>query len=722
MSIQSFFATAPKHLESLLADELRGLGLTGVAETRGGARFGGDLEDAYRACLWSRVANRVLLPLASLSAPDADALYGAAAQLPWEDHLSPAGTFAVQLDGASSGIVHSRFGALRVKDAVVDRLRERMGRRPDVDTERADVRIHVYLHRERASIGLDLSGASLHLRGYRRHGSAAPLKENLAAAILLRADWPALARGGAALLDPLCGSGTLCIEGALIAADIAPGLLREYWGLTGWLGHDAALWGRLMEEARDRRAAGLRRAGPIRGYDRDPAAIRTALDNLSRAGLGGRVHFERRELQDCAPGKEGEMGLVVVNPPYGKRLGADNELPALYALLGSVLRERFLGWRAAVFTGNPELGKHMGLRARRRHSLYNGPLECRLLHFVISEEAFVSDRPRPLSADQRGPGARMLANRLGKNQRSLDKWLRREQVTCFRLYDADLPEYAVAVDVYETDEGERHAVVQEYEAPASVDPAAARRRLREALGVIPEVLVIPDARLHFKVRRRQKGSAQYERLDSQRRFHRVSEDGLRFLVNFDDLLDTGLFLDHRDTRRLLRELARDRHFLNLFGYTGTASVCAAAGGAPTTTTVDMSRTYLEWALRNLTLNGFGSTDHRLVRADCLQWLSDAARAARRWGLIFLDPPSFSTSKRMTRSLDVQRDHVSLILDTMRLLKNDGILIFSNNLRRFRMDREGLPGLEIEDMTAKTIPRDFTRNPRIHNCWMIRRGA
>jgi 23S rRNA (guanine2445-N2)-methyltransferase / 23S rRNA (guanine2069-N7)-methyltransferase len=390
--------------------------------------------------------------------------------------------------------------------------------------------------------------------------------------------------------------------------------------------------------------------------------------------------------------------------------------------MGSVLRERFVGWRAAVFTGNPQLGKRMGLRARRQHSLFNGPIECRLLHFDIREEAFVSDRPRPLPADERGPGARMLANRLGKNQSSLEKWLRREEVSCYRLYDADLPEYAVAVDVYQTDEGDRHAVVQEYEAPASIDPRAARRRLREALGVIPEALDIPAARLHFKVRRRQKGSAQYERLDSQRRFHRVAENGLRFLVNFDDYLDTGLFLDHRDTRRLIRDLARDRHFLNLFGYTGTASVCAAAGGARTTTSVDMSRTYLGWALRNLTLNGLGSADHHLVRADCLQWLGDAAREKRRWGLVFLDPPSFSSSKRMARSLDVQRDHVRLILDTARLLDEDGLLIFSNNLRRFRMDREALHGLEIEDLTARTIPRDFARNPRIHNCWMIRRSA
>jgi 23S rRNA (guanine2445-N2)-methyltransferase / 23S rRNA (guanine2069-N7)-methyltransferase len=718
MTHANYFATAPKHLESLLAEELRELGLDGVRETRGGACFSGPLEDAYRACLWSRVANRVLLSLTSVPAADADALYTGVREVPWEDHLPAAGTFAVRLDGTSPGVGHSRFGALRVKDAVVDRFRERLGGRPGVDTERPDVRIHVHLRGGQASIALDLSGSSLHLRGYRRLGSAAPLKENLAAAILLRAGWPGLAAEGAALLDPLCGSGTLCIEGAMIAADIAPGLLRTHWGLIGWLGHDADRWSRLLDEARQRRAAGVQRLGSIRGYDRDPSAIRSALDNLSRAGLTGRVHFERRELRDCTPARHGETGLLVVNPPYGERLGRDADLAGLYALLGDVLRERFRGWRAAVFTGSPELGKSMGLRSCRHHVLYNGPIECRLLHFAVEEDAFVSPRPRPLPPEQRGPGAQMLANRLCKNQKALSHWLHREGVTCYRLYDADLPEYALALDVYQTEAGEHIANAQEYQAPASVDPRAARRRLREALGVIPEVLGIPDQRVYFRVRRPQRGSAQYERLGNQGRFYRVAEQGLRFLVNFEDYLDTGLFLDHRETRRLIGTLAKGRRFLNLFGYTGTASVYAAAGGAASTTTVDMSRPYLDWALRNLTLNGFGSASHRLVQADCLSWLQAAGKANERWGLIFLDPPTFSSSKRMSGTLDIQRDHARLILDTARLLEDDGVLIFANNLRRFRMDKGALYGLLVEDITPQTIPRDFARNPRIHNCWRI----
>jgi len=715
-----FFATAPKHLGSLLAEELAGLGIPGAREARGGARFEGTLEDGYRACLWSRVANRVLLPIAEFSAEGPEALYAGAVDVPWEEHLGLDRTFAVRFDGALAGVTHSQYGALRVKDAIADRFTRRLGRRPDVDPEQPDLLVHCYALRGSVALAIDLSGASLHRRGYREQGAAAPLKENLAAAILLRAGWPKLAAEGAALLDPMCGSGTLVIEGALIAADIAPGLLQAeaggHFGFLGWPGHDPAAWTRLLDEAHERRSAGLHRLGSLRGYDAHPGAIRGALANLARAGLAGRCHFERRELGECQPGRPEDRGLVVANPPYGERMGSDSDLPALYARLGTVLRERFLGWRAAVFTGSPDLGKHMGLRARRTHRLYNGPFECRLLHFEIEPGQFVSNRPRPLAPEERGEGAQQLANRLNKNRKALRKWRAAERISCYRLYDADLPEYAVAVDCYATER--LWVVVQEYAAPPSIDPRRARHRLREALGVVAEVLEVPESQVFLKVRQQQKGASQYERLAETRRFHEVSEGGHRFLVNFEDYLDTGLFLDHRNTRRLIGEEAPGKRFLNLFAYTGTATVYAARGGAASTTSVDLSGTYLDWAQRNLELNGIHGRDHELIQADCLEWLH-AQRGRRRFDLILLDPPTFSTSKRMAWTLDVQRDHVDLIQSTAALLAPDGLLIFSNNLRRFRMAMDALPELTIEDISAATLPRDFARNPRIHNCWRIR---
>jgi 23S rRNA (guanine2445-N2)-methyltransferase / 23S rRNA (guanine2069-N7)-methyltransferase len=709
-----FFATCPKGIESLLAEELRGLGAEGIKETRAGVAFTGTLATAYRACLWSRLASRILLTLARFPAASAEALYAGVQQIRWGEHLDANGTLAVDFSGTGSGITHSRFGALKVKDAVVDQLRDEFGARPSVDTERPDVRINVYLYRDEASLSLDLAGESLHRRGYRSEAVEAPLKENLAAAILLRANWPAIARQGGAFVDLMCGSGTLPIEAALIAGDIAPGLTRDYYGFLRWKQHDAALWDGLIAEAETRRTAGLARLPPIRGYDHEARAVRYARENVGGAGLSEHIVITRRELSACAP-EDGPPGLIVVNPPYGERIGEVSELPALYAELGTQLKTCFSGWHAAVFTGNPELGKHMGLRAQRYHTLFNGAIECRLLHFEITEGAVVEERaPKPFEI-RPGSSAEMFANRLRKDLQHFGRWARRQEISCYRLYDADLHEYNLAVDVYESDR--RYVHVQEYEAPDTIDPDKARLRLQHALGVIPVVLEIPREQMFFKVRRRQKGGGQYEKIDETGEFHEVREGPCRFLVNFTDYLDTGLFLDHRDTRTMLGELAKGKRFLNLFGYTGTATVHAGLGGAASTTTVDMSYTYLDWAQRNFELNGMRGKNHELVQANVLVWLKENRQ---RYGLIFLDPPTFSRSKRMEDTFDVQRDHVALISDAAALLEPDGILIFSTNLRRFKLDREALAPLAIEDITRRTIPKDFERNPKIHQCFRITR--
>jgi 23S rRNA (guanine2445-N2)-methyltransferase / 23S rRNA (guanine2069-N7)-methyltransferase len=386
------FATCPLGLEPLLAAELRELGADAVRDTRAGVAFDGPLEAAYRACLFSRVASRVLLPLAEFRAPSPEALYAGVRALPWEEHLAPEGTLAVDLIASASALTHSRYGAQKVKDAIVDRFRARCGVRPSVDTAAPDLRVNVRLHRDEATVSVDLSGEALHRRGYRARGGEAPLKENLAAAILLHARWPAVARAGGPLVDLMCGSGTLLIEGALMAADVAPGLLRERFGFTRWMGHDPALWGRLRTEAGARREAGLRRLLPaplVRGFDRDAKAVTTARDNVRRAGLGEYVSVVRRDLTRCEP--ESGTGLVVANPPYGERMGADSDLAGLYAELGTQLKRCFPGWRAAVFTGNPDLAVHLKLRADRKHALHNGALPCRLLHFDIAP---AGERPR----------------------------------------------------------------------------------------------------------------------------------------------------------------------------------------------------------------------------------------------------------------------------------------------------------------------------------------
>ncbi len=722
MTIYPFFATTPKNMESLLADELRHLGAEDVTETRAGVNFTGTLAAAYKICLWSRIANRVLLVLNRFPAADPDALYQGVIAIPWESHFTPSETFAVELNSSQSRITHSHYGALKVKDAIVDQFRSRTGTRPWVDTGQPDIQINVYLRRDEATLCLDLSGSSLHRRGYRASGVTAPLKENLAAAILLRAGWAEIAQNGGSLVDPMCGSGTLPIEAALIAADIAPGLQREHWGFLSWKQHDATVWKALLDEAHARRVDGLKKLPSIQGSDCNLTAVRAAQANIEQAGLAEFIQIDHLELEQCRAADPGHPGLVVINPPYGERLGAESNLADLYFRTGQLLKGHFPGWRASLITGNPELGKKLGLRALRRHALYNGRIECKLLHFEIKPELFLSNqqRPAPLPVEKHSEGARMFANRLKKNLKHLRRWAKRENIHCYRLYGADLPEYAVAVDLYQGEKCWVH--VQEYEAPKNVDRQNARRRIREALSIIMELLELPEDQLFFKVRRQQKGAAQYEKLASNKHYHEVYEGDCRFWVNFEDYLDTGLFLDHRITRSKLAGLARGRHFLNLFAYTGTASVHAARGGAKSTLTVDMSNTYLQWARRNLALNGFDNDNHRTCQANCLEWLDQAVKQGDRYGAVFLDPPSFSSSKRMEGTFDVQRDHASLIKKTVQLLEPDGVLIFSNNLRRFKMDTGALPGLQIKDISRSTLPLDFERNPRIHNCWEIQLGG
>jgi 23S rRNA (guanine2445-N2)-methyltransferase / 23S rRNA (guanine2069-N7)-methyltransferase len=720
-----FFAACPRHVSELLASELRAAGLNVTREHPAGVSFNGPLQDGYVACLHSRTASRVLLALATVPLDTVESMHAALSEVPWEEHLAPQGTLAVDVVGeAPAWLRHTQFAAQKTKDAIVDRFRARTGERPSVDLRTPDLRVSLRLARTHATVSLDLGGEPLHRRGYRQSGVEAPLKENLAAALLLRCGWPAISAQGGAFVDPMCGSGTLVVEAALMAAHVAPGLLRRRFGFERWLQYDAALWQALREAALARRDFSVLGTGRLRGYDRDQAAIRASLANAGRAGVGDHVIFERRDVSSLPTVAE-PRGLVLVNPPYGARLEEEGTLGPLYAELGRALIERFPDWDAGVFTGNPPLGRALRLRAYRSHTFFNGPIECRLLRFELNADAVEPDaetaRRDRLEAASARPGAAMFANRLRKNFSRLESWARREDVACYRVYDADMPEYSFAVDIYGNDE--RYACVQEYAAPPTVARDAARSRRDEALSVLPEVLGLPSERIALRVRRRQRHGEQYEKVDSERSFHIVREGGYRFLVNFTDYLDTGLFLDHRITRRRIGELAAGQRFLNLFAYTGTATVYAVAGGATSSTTVDMSNTYLEWAKRNLALNGLAGPNHGFVHADCIAWLEDQAlEGGPRYGLVFVDPPTLSRSKRMEREFDVQRDHVQLLRLVAALLEPDGVILFSNNYQRFKLDAESLADFEVEDLSRKTLPEDFRRNPKIHVAYLLRRRS
>jgi 23S rRNA (guanine2445-N2)-methyltransferase / 23S rRNA (guanine2069-N7)-methyltransferase len=728
-SVRYWVATAPVGAASVLAEELGTFGAVDIRERSHDVKFQGTLEVGYRACLWSRSATRVLLSLGSVEAGTTEALFVGLKRFDWREHLAPGATLACECSGGNAAIRHTIYGSQLLKDAVCDHLRAATGERPVIRPERPDVVLHLHVEGPTALVSVDFSGESLHRRGYRSEGGRAPLKENVAAAVLLRAGWPAIAAAGGTLIDPMCGSGTFLTEAALIAGDIAPALGRDYFGFLGWHGHDAALWERLGAEAAVRRAAQVPRRC-IAGSDIDAEAVRMAIANAEQAGVPEWVHVEKRPLESVTPPR-GPAGLVVTNPPYGERIGADSVLVELYTALGRLLRERFGGWQAAILTGNLPLARNLGIYAKRTHRMFNGAIDCRLLRFDLTGEG---ERPSPEERRAKWsarPGAQMFANRVRKNLERLEPWAAREGIECYRLYDADMPEYAFAVDLYGREP--RHVYVQEYAAPKTVDPESARERRREVLTVLPEALSVPLERVHSRVRKSQKGSEQYQRrpggaparIDAYSRPTaaaervEVSEGGLKFWVNFRDYLDTGLFLDHRITRRMLREWAGGGDFLNLFCYTGSATVYAAAGGARSTVSVDLSNTYLEWAHDNLVLNGFGGREHALQRADCLDWLAGEEAGGARFDLIFVDPPTFSNSKRMEGVLDVQRDHVGMIRRSLNLLRPAGRLVFSTNFTKFKLDTLALADLDVEDISARTLPKDYERNPHIHRCFVIR---
>jgi 23S rRNA (guanine2445-N2)-methyltransferase / 23S rRNA (guanine2069-N7)-methyltransferase len=730
MTLRRFFASTARGLADLLAGELRALGALDLREGRGGVSFSGTLEIAYRACLESRIASRVYLPLLTLEAPTTEQFYAQLLAHDWSAEIAHGTTLACEFSGQHPTIINTQFGALKMKDAVCDQLREATRWRPDIKPDEPGVRLHAHANGSRVEVSIDLSGEGLHRRGYRLLGGPAPLRENLAAGILLRAGWPQLARDAARFLDPMCGSGTLVIEAAMIAADLAPNTWRTYFGFLGWRGHQELLWQSVRAAARARGAAGVAgwaqrvAADPTQalcGSDRDGGMLRSARANAERAGVAELTRFTQGDLADAAPPAGAERGLVCANPPYGERLEDREAARATHRLLGEVLQQRFMGWQATVITAATEMGLELGLRAHRTHTLWNGAIECRLLRFDLTPKAVRDLRPQQRDESdnslRESNGSRMFGNRIAKNLKRLRAWVRREAVSCYRIYDADMPEYAFAIDRYEASDGSRQWLyVQEYAAPEEIPQEQVKRRRAEALAALPEAMSVARADIHLRTRKRMSGSQQYEKQAERREFFVVAESSLKFEVNFEDYLDTGLFLDHRSTRQRLRDQSANKKFLNLFAYTGSATVYAAAGGARDTLTVDLSYTYLDWARRNLRLNGFEDARHELVQADAREWLKTAKPG---FDLIFLDPPTFSNSARMQGVLDVQRDHVELIDACMSLLSKNGLLVFSTNAQKFKLDDALANRYGIEDISRKTLSPDFERNPKIHRCFELR---
>lgn len=776
-----FFASCLVGVEQALAAELKRLRVRHVRPLHGGVAFFGCPIDAERVCLWSRVASRVTAVVGRVNAGDADLMYAGAYDLPWEEVVAPGAKLAVRAHGINPELRNTQFTALKVKDAICDALRSRTGARPDIDADNPDALIEVRVRENRATITFDVSGESLHRRSYfdAKDEGDAVLSCAHAAALLETVGAPEKLRAGWCLVDPAClVDFTLC-EAAGIAADQAPGLLRERWGFNGWAMHDEKAWEDALADADERFEAGLSQL--MRECKVSDSASLPNPDRVRIAGLApsrGSVARARRHLRnarlsafvriECSTDQDFGEDLAIVARTAKRRHGAavlvchvsaadssEDEAYAMFrasrfmsavrhALPGSVfglVDDRGVSSR---FNDKPSFDERVG----------SGRIETRMQVFQEASSCQVELRlPNPeggpdIPVEVNEAKSEQFAARLRKVARERRKWAQAEGVSCYRVYDADLPEYNAAIDVYEgagVDEGATFVHIAEYQAPSSVDTLTARRRFEDLLVLTPAVLGVRPGFVYSKVRSRSRGGSQYRDAGKRSFVTHTTEAGLLFEIDLAGYLDTGLFLDHRITRRIVGEMARGKRFLNLFAYTGAATVHAAAGGAESTTTVDLSQTYLDWAQRNMRLNGFrcegapvdgrrGSRDgrtsgrerraeHEFVRADVMPWIVDARRQGRQFDLIFVDPPTFSNSKAMgRRTWDVQRDHVELLVGVSRLLARGGEAVFSCNLRSFKPDYDELArlGVELTEITQDTIPHDFERNARIHRCYLLRR--
>ena len=718
MAEYKYLITYPPGTNDLAESEVTEAGGQNFERTYSRLSFTGDVSVGYYLCLRSRIINRVLIELACVDASSQENYYRAVKAIPWETHINEGSTLGILASGVNTVFRHTRYTSQYTKDAIVDRLREQTGRRPDIEYPKPVFSLYVLMERDKAHICLDISGEPLFKRGYRIDRGEAPLKENVAAAVLKRARWPEDYPGGV-LIDPMCGSGTLAIEAALMSMNIAPGLLRDYFGFFGWSAHDGDLWTEMKKSASSEKTGG---GVTIIASDRDKRILAAARENIEAAGLASAIQIQNRDFfSPPALGRvpERAKGLLVMNPPYGIRIHGDRRVSPedFYRKIGDTLRDLYPGWNASVLASPPELAEAIGIPASRKNALKNGALDCSLVHLEIFSNAkreALETRHSQMSVEDLDDGSRMLYNRLKKNKKALKHYLSKEGISSFRLYDKDLPEYGVAIDVYE----DTWFHIQEYAPPKTVDEGKARKRLADVTKVVQVLFQTKPSNVFVKTRSKMKGSAQYTANSSGGEKLIMREGGHRFYVNFTDYLDTGIFLDHRIVRKLVEQTCRDTgaqgSFLNLFCYTATASVYAASAGF-STVSVDASGTYLDWAKDNFRLNSLNPDAHRFIQEGCFEWLGESTET---FDCILLDPPTFSNTKSSRRNFDVQKDHTELLQLTIRRLKPGGKLIFSTNFRKFSPDFSQLENITVKEISETTIPEDFRK--KIHRSFELKK--
>jgi 23S rRNA (guanine2445-N2)-methyltransferase / 23S rRNA (guanine2069-N7)-methyltransferase len=758
----TLFITGHKGFETLLFHEIRQILHSCdslITKQYGGIEVIGDIENAYRVCLHSRLANRVFCQLKTFKVDDEDELYKGISDIDWSEHFGADNTFAVSATLSRSNLDHTHYASLKIKDAIVDQFRERLDVRPTVERNQPDVHIHINVHKNQAKLSLDLSGESLHKRGYRSEHSGAPLKEHLAASMIAHAGWNFERSKTHRFIDPMCGSGTFAIEAAMIAANIPPGLDREYFGFLNWNQHEQALWESCLAEAEAQVETAV--DTQIHASDYDANAIRIAKDNADRAGVEEIINFSHQEIAALSIEASPRPTIIVCNPPYGERLQSEQGLASLYGEIGNSLK-RLAPAELHIISANPDLLHRLRLSRHYKKTLRNGPIDCLLASFLVPEMSKVtvdenaqskgddSEREstdsdstdvdfKPVQTIARQPenqdslelkehqveAITPLLNRLQKNSKHLRRWAKRNEVNCYRVYDADLPEFSFALDVYqsEVNPAVHWYHLQEYQAPKTIEESIAEARIELAKLAVKQVFEIEDQYLFCKTKKRQRGKQQHEKQDSQGELFQVREGDASLLINLSDYMDSGLFLDHRLTRQLVANYADNKTVLNLFCYTGSAGVHAALGDAKQVLNVDMSTTYLKWAEENYAINQLADeSKYQFLRADVVELLNNPTRfeVNQTFDLILLDPPSFSNSSKMIENLDILRDQEDLIEKSMNLLSKEGLLIFFSTKKGFKISPIIAEKYDVKEITRDTIAEDFKRRPSIHKCWEIRR--
>ncbi len=734
----TLIATTAFGVESLVVYELRQLGYEGRVVRPGRVAFEADEQGLCRANLWLRMAERVVVHVGSFPADDFGLLFDGTKALRWEDWIPPDGAFPVRGRSHKSQLTSVPACQRMVNKAVAERLLEAHGVSELPETG-AVHGIEVELFENTASLLLDTSGAGLHKRGYRTSVAPGQLRETLAAAMVALSVW----NRDRPFIDPFCGTGTIAIEAALIGRNKAPGLDREF-AADDWDAISPEAWQSARDEARAAIFPPLEQR--IVATDTNAKSLELARNHARLAGVEEDIHFQQRSFEELSSARS--YGCVICNPPYGLKVGTEAETVALYRTLPRVLRG-LPTWSHYVLTARSDFEQLIGQQATRRRKLYNGTIECTYYQFLGPKPPHMVKRPRPAQPEEaaepshaadaptpreeRRPKpapkpvfgglreeaerqSREFAARLGNRARHLRRWPTRRGITCYRLYDRDVPDVPLVVDRLED-----ALHIAEYRRPHERTPAEHADWLDLMVATAARTLEVAPDRVFLKRRETQSGTAQYGKFAERGALLEAHEGGLRFQLNLSDYLDTGLFLDHRLTRQMVREEAVGKRFLNLFGYTGAFTVYAAAGGAVSTTTVDLSPTYIEWARVNLRLNGLESPAHRFVASEARAYLNTLPRRPQ-FDLAVVDPPTFSNSKRADDDWDVQHDYADLLEQLALRMSPDGIVYFSTNFRRFKFDESRLPSYTSREITRQTVPEDF-RNARIHRAWrLVKKGA